>query len=91
MSRSVSKVPYVHPSLIKAVGKHERGVIKTYARSSVILPSFIGKTFGVYNGKMHIPVYVSEHMIGHKLGEFSPTRVFKGHSGDKKASQRGGK
>jgi len=93
MSRSVKKGPYVHPSLLEKVGrmnaKNEKRVIKTWSRSSTILPEFVGHTFAVHNGNKFVPVYATENMVGHKLGEFSPTRLFKGHSGklvaDKKA------
>ena len=91
MSRSLKKGPYVHLSLLKKVNKNiednKKDVIKTWSRSSMIIPDFVGVTISVYNGKSFIPVYVTEDMVGHKLGEFSPTRVFKGHSGDKKAVQ----
>ena len=90
MARSVWKGPFVDITLIKKAAKvSESGrkeVIKTWSRRSTILPQFIGLTFGVYNGRKFIPVLVSENMVGHKLGEFSPTRVFKGHTtADKKA------
>jgi small subunit ribosomal protein S19 len=85
MGRSSKKGPYVDPKLIKKVQKlNESGqkkVIKTWARNSSIPPEFVGHTFGVHNGKQHIPVFVTENMVGHKLGEFSPTRKFKGHGG----------
>ena len=89
MARSVWKGPFVDMTLIKKAEKvSESGrkeVIKTWSRRSTILPQFVGLTFGVYNGKKFIPVLVSENMVGHKLGEFSPTRVFKGHTtADKK-------
>ena len=89
MARSVWKGPFVDITLIKKAAKvSESGrkeVIKTWSRRSTILPQFIGLTFGVYNGRKFIPVLVSENMVGHKLGEFSPTRVFKGHTAaDKK-------
>ena len=89
MVRSVWKGPFVDITLIKKAEKvSESGrkeVIKTWSRRSTILPQFVGLTFGVYNGKKFIPVLVSENMVGHKLGEFSPTRVFKGHTtADKK-------
>ncbi|TAJ82674.1 30S ribosomal protein S19 [Reyranella sp.] len=91
MARSVWKGPFVEGSLIKKAEK-SRGsirseVIKTWSRRSTILPQFVGLTFGVYNGKKFIPVNVTEEMVGHKLGEFSPTRTFTGHSGDKKVSK----
>jgi small subunit ribosomal protein S19 len=91
VARSVWKGPFVEGSLIKKAEK-SRGsirseVIKTWSRRSTILPQFVGMTFGVYNGKKFIPVNVTEEMVGHKLGEFSPTRTFTGHSGDKKVSK----
>jgi small subunit ribosomal protein S19 len=85
MSRSSKKGPFVDPRLIKKVDRmNESGkkiVIKTWARGSSISPDFVGHTFGVHNGKQHIPVFVTENMVGHKLGEFSPTRKFKSHGG----------
>ena len=87
MSRSLKKGPFCDASLMKkveaqkAAGKHE--VIKTWSRRSTIFPSFVGHTFAVHNGKEHVPVYVTEDMVGHKLGEFSPTRKFGGHGDDK--------
>ena len=91
MARSVWKGPFVEGSLIKkaekARGRVRSEVIKTWSRRSTILPQFVGLTFGVYNGKKFIPVNVTEEMVGHKLGEFSPTRTFHGHSGDKKVSK----
>jgi small subunit ribosomal protein S19 len=91
VARSVWKGPFVEGSLIKKAEK-SRGnirseVIKTWSRRSTILPQFVGLTFGVYNGKKFIPVSVTEEMVGHKLGEFSPTRTFTGHAGDKKVSK----
>ena len=91
MSRSLKKGPYVFDRLLKKVkllnetGKKE--VIKTWSRRSTIYPDFIGHTFAVHNGKEFIPVYVTEDMVGHKLGEFAPTRTFKGHAGDKKTKK----
>ena len=91
MARSVWKGPFVEGSLIKKADKSRgsvRGeVIKTWSRRSTILPQFVGLTFGVYNGRKFIPVNVTEEMVGHKLGEFSPTRTFTGHAGDKKVSK----
>ena len=92
MSKSLKKKPYVHPSLVKKVAEmQESGTkkpIKTWSRSSTIYPDFVGYTFAVHNGKKHIPVYCTVEMVGHKLGEFAPTRTFKGHAGKK---QKGGK
>ena len=91
MARSVWKGPFVEGSLIKkaekARGSVRNEVIKTWSRRSTILPQFVGLTFGVYNGKKFIPVQVTENMVGHKFGEFSPTRTFNGHSADKKAKR----
>ena len=91
MARSVWKGPYFDVTLFKKVKKSKeessKTPIKTWSRRSTIIPDFVGLTISVYNGKSFIPVYVTEDMVGHKLGEFSPTRVFKGHSGDKKAVQ----
>lgn len=85
MSRSSKKGPFVDPNLIKKIEKMNEGgkksVIKTWARGSDIPPEFVGHTFGVHNGKQHIPVFVTENMVGHKLGEFAPTRKFKSHGG----------
>jgi small subunit ribosomal protein S19 len=89
MGRSLKKGPFVDHHLFQKVEKlnqeRKKEVIKTWSRRSMILPSMIGHTFDVYNGKKFISVFVSENMVGHRLGEFSPTRVFKGHSGTKKA------
>ena len=87
MSRSLKKGPFVAEHLVKKIDKmneaREKRVVKTWSRASTIVPSMVGHTIGVHNGKMHVPVYVSENMVGHKLGEFAPTRHFRGHSGDK--------
>ena len=87
MSRSVKKGPYVAPELLKRVEamneKNEKKVLKTWSRSSTIFPSFVGHTIAVHDGRKHVPVYVTEDMVGHKLGEFVPTRTFKGHAGSK--------
>ena len=83
MTRSVWKGPFVHPSLLKKIDKLKdapnKKPIKTWSRRSTIIPEFVGVTFAVHNGKKFIPVFVTENMVGHKLGEFSPTRTFKGH------------
>lgn len=88
MSRSLKKGPYVHYKLEKRViemqDMQKKQVIKTYSRASVITPDFVNLTIGVHNGKNFVPVYVTENMVGHKLGEFSPTRNFRGHAGNKK-------
>ncbi len=83
MSRSVKKGPYVAPELLKRVEEGEKKVVKTWSRSSTIFPEFVGHTFAVHDGRKHVPVYVTEDMVGHKLGEFAPTRTFKGHAGSK--------
>lgn len=85
MGRSVKKGPYVDPKLMERVqaalsAREKRQVIKTWSRRSTIVPEMVGLTFGVYNGRKFIPVFVTEHMVGHKLGEFAPTRTFKGHT-----------
>lgn len=88
MARSLKKGPYVAFKLQKKVDKQiengKKTVIKTWSRASMITPDFVGQTFAVHNGNKFIPVYVTENMVGHKLGEFSPTRTFKGHSGNRK-------
>ncbi|MEO0041972.1 MAG: ribosomal protein, partial [Bacteroidota bacterium] len=87
MPRSLKKGPYVFHKLIKKVetqkASNKRGVIKTWSRASMIVPNMVGLTMGVHNGKTFVPVLVTENMVGHKLGEFSPTRSFKGHGGKK--------
>jgi len=96
MARSVKKGPFVQDSLLKKVSsmnsRNEKRVVKTWSRASTVIPDFVGHTFAVHNGNKFIPVYVTENMVGHKLGEFAPTRLFRGHSGkvvDKKASVGG--
>tara|TARA_B100001175_G_scaffold100276_1_gene84979 strand:- start:51 stop:317 length:267 start_codon:yes stop_codon:yes gene_type:complete len=88
MPRSLKKGPYVKLSLLKKVQKNldsnKKSVIKTWSRSSMIIPDFVGQTIAVYNGRQFVPVYVTENMVGHKLGEFSPTRSFRGHGGGRK-------
>ena len=90
MSRSIKKGPFVDTHLMQKVAKanatNDRRPIKTWSRRSTITPEFVGLTIAVHNGKQHIPVYVSENMVGHKLGEFALTRTFKGHSSDKKVA-----
>ena len=87
MSRSTKKGPYVAPKLLRKVEEMnkngEKIVLKTGSRSSTIFPDFVGHTFAVHDGRKHVPVYVTEDMVGHKLGEFAPTRTFRGHSGSK--------
>lgn len=88
MARSLKKGPYVYYKLQRKVDALNQGgkkkVVKTWSRSSMITPDFVGHTFAVHNGKQFIPVYVTENMVGHRLGEFSPTRIFRGHAGGKK-------
>ncbi len=93
MSRSVKKGPFVAKSLYKKVldwkKNNSKGMLKTWSRTSTIIPEMVGVTISVYNGKTFVPVYVTENLVGHKLGEFSPTRVFRGHAGsDKKGKRR---
>lgn len=88
MSRSLKKGPFVEPRLLARIeamnAAGEKEVIKTWSRASTIFPEMVGHTIAVYDGRNHVPVYVTESMVGHKLGEFSPTRTFKGHAADKK-------
>jgi small subunit ribosomal protein S19 len=92
MARSIKKGPYVEDALMNKVstmnGKNEKRVIKTWARASTIIPDFVGHTFAVHNGNKFIPVYVTENMVGHKLGEFAPTRLFRGHTGAAKPTDK---
>ncbi len=94
MSRSLKKGPYVQASLTKKVdalnAANDKRVIKTWSRASTITPDFVGHTIAVHNGNKFIPVYVSENMVGHKLGEFAPTRLFRGHSGKLAADRKAG-
>lgn len=87
MGRSLKKGPFVQPVLLKRVQAmneaNEKRVLKTWSRSSTIFPDFVGHTFAVHDGRKHVPVYVTEDMVGHKLGEFAPTRTYKGHAGSK--------
>ncbi len=87
MSRSVKKGPYVEESLMKKIvamnEKNEKKVVKTWSRSSTIFPEMVGHTIAVHDGRKHVPVFLSEDMVGHKLGEFAPTRTFRGHAGAK--------
>jgi small subunit ribosomal protein S19 len=91
MARSVKKGPFIEESLRLKIDrmnkKNEKRVIKTWSRPSTILPEMIGHTIAVHNGKKHVPVYVTENMVGHKLGEFSPTRFFRGHAGSEKSAK----
>ncbi len=88
MSRSIKKGPFVDAKLEKRISESnktgQKQMIKTYSRSSTIIPEMVGHTISVYNGKTWIPVYVTENLVGHKLGEFAPTRIFRGHASDKK-------
>ncbi len=92
MSRSIKKGPYVHPKLAKKVEVVQRSgtktVIRTWSRASMIMPEFVGITFGVHDGRRHIPVFVTENMVGHRLGEFSPTRTYRGHVSRSERSSR---
>lgn len=93
MARSIKKGPFVdHHLLAKvqtATGKESKRPIKTWSRRSMIIPEMLGLTIAVHNGRQHVPIYVNENMVGHKLGEFAHTRTFKGHSGDKKVKKEG--
>ncbi len=88
MARSIKKGPYVYHKLLNKVEKAQstkkKSVIKTYSRASMIIPDMVGLTVGVHNGKTFVPIFITENMVGHKLGEFAPTRSFKGHSGNRK-------
>ncbi|MFN8670668.1 MAG: 30S ribosomal protein S19 [Candidatus Sericytochromatia bacterium] len=92
MSRSLKKGPFIAESLMSKIekmnAKDEKKVVKTWSRSSTISPDMIGHTIAVHNGKKHVPVYVTENMIGHKLGEFAPTRMYKGHAGAEKTAKK---
>ena len=92
MSRSTKKPPFVAPELLKRIdamnANGNKEVIKTWSRASTIYPQMVGHTIAVHDGRKHVPVYITEEMIGHKLGEFAPTRTFKGHSGDKTTTEK---
>jgi small subunit ribosomal protein S19 len=92
MSRSLKKGPYIEPKLIKKVeemnASGERRVIKTWSRASTIFPQMVGHTLAVHDGRRHVPIYITETMVGHKLGEFAPTRTFRGHVRDEKKRRR---
>lgn len=92
MGRSLKKGPFADDHLMKKVEalneKNEKRVIKTWSRRSTIFPDFVGHTFAVYDGRKHVPVYVTEDMVGHKLGEFVPTRTFRGHAGDDRKTRK---
>jgi small subunit ribosomal protein S19 len=93
MSRSLKKGPFVEPKLLKRIEemnrKSERKVLKTWSRASTIFPQFVGHTIAVHDGRRHVPVFISENMVGHKLGEFAPTRFFRGHVRSEKATRAG--
>lgn len=88
MGRSLKKGPYIDPKLLKRVeamnDKNEKKVIRTWSRASTIFPQLVGHTIAVHDGRRHVPIYVTENMVGHRLGEFAPTRLFRGHAGTKK-------
>ena len=90
MGRSLKKGPFVNPKLLKAIDEmnknNEKKVLKTWSRPSTIFPQMVGHTIAVHDGRKHVPVYITEDMVGHRLGEFVPTRTFRGHAGDKSAS-----
>lgn len=92
MGRSLKKGPFADEHLLKKIeqlnAENKKKVIKTWSRRSTIFPEFIGHTIAVYDGRKHVPVYITEDMVGHKLGEFAPTRTFKGHAGDDKKTKR---
>ncbi len=92
MARSLKKGPFVDEHLFKKIDalnqNNKKKVVQTWSRRSTIFPDFVGHTIAVYNGKEHMPVYITEDMVGHKLGEFAPTRIFRGHEKDKKAQRR---
>jgi small subunit ribosomal protein S19 len=94
MSRSIKKGPYVQPVLLKRIQEMnktgEKKIVKTWSRSSTIFPDFVGHTIAVHDGRKHVPVYVTEDMVGHRLGEFAPTRTFRGHSGAKTTAPAAG-
>ena len=92
MSRSIKKGPFAAPELLKRVDEMNKSgskqAIKTWSRSSTIFPDFVGHTIAVHDGRKHVPVYITEDMVGHKLGEFAPTRTFRGHAGDKNSARK---
>lgn len=92
MARSLKKGPYIHYKLekkvLEAVQSKKKSVIKTWSRASMISPDFVGQTIAVHNGNKFIPVYITENMVGHKLGEFAPTRIFRGHAGNKDKAKK---
>lgn len=92
MSRSIKKGPYIHPKLMKKVEAVQRSgsktVIRTWSRSSLIMPEMVGLTIGVHDGRRHVPVFITENMVGHRLGEFAPTRTYRGHAGRSERTTR---
>ena len=92
MSRSIKKGPYVHPKLAKkvekAIGSKSRELIRTWARASMIMPDMLGLTIAVHDGRRHVPIFITENMVGHKLGEFAPTRTFRGHASKSERASR---
>ena len=92
MSRSIKKGPYVEAALMKRIvemnNTGKKNVVKTWSRSSTIFPDFVGHTIAVHDGRKHVPVYITEDMVGHKLGEFAPTRTYRGHAGEKATGKR---
>ena len=92
MSRSIKKGPYVHPKLArkveKAISANSREVIRTWARASMIMPDMLGLTIAVHDGRRHVPIFITENMVGHKLGEFAPTRTFRGHASKSERASR---
>ena len=92
MSRSIKKGPFVQPVLLKRIQEMnkagEKRIVKTWSRSSTIFPDFVGHTIAVHDGRKHVPVYVTEDMVGHKLGEFAPTRTYRGHAGEKTTGKK---
>jgi small subunit ribosomal protein S19 len=93
MSRSLKKGPYVEPKLLKRIElmntKGEKKVIRTWSRDSVIFPQMVGHTIAVHDGRRHVPIYITENMVGHRLGEFAPTRLFRGHVSEKASAAKG--
>ena len=92
MSRSIKKGPFINERLLKRIEEMnktvKKSVLKTWSRASTIFPEFVGHTVAVHDGRKHVPVYITEDMVGHKLGEFAPTRTFRGHAGDRKTDRR---
>jgi small subunit ribosomal protein S19 len=93
MSRSLKKGPFIEPKLLKKIeamnSRNEKRVIKTWSRASTIFPQMVGHTIAVHDGRRHVPIYITENMVGHKFGEFAPTRTFRGHMAEKKVKKEG--